>query len=59
MKMSHENFCFWLQGFFDLNEIERKPKTQTVSNIQADLIRRQLLLTTDLDEEESTSSTTY
>ena len=65
--MSPENFCLWLQGWFDLSNIHRHQKKQVapiISDSQACLIRQELSVVinrirqrNDEEPEDSTSLT--
>ena len=42
--MTSRDFCYWLQGFFELTAAGRHPEDGSLTNVQGDTIRRHLAL---------------
>lgn len=42
--MTSRDFCFWLQGFFELTASGRHPEDGSLTSVQGDAIRRHLAL---------------
>jgi hypothetical protein len=46
--MTPRDFCYWLQGFYEIKDADRSPivasPVQTISNAQAEVIRNHLNL---------------
>jgi hypothetical protein len=42
--MTSRDFCYWLQGFFELSAAGKHPDDGSLTNVQGDAIRRHLAL---------------
>ncbi len=42
--MTSRDFCYWLQGFFELTAAGKHPEDGSLTNVQGDMIRRHLAL---------------
>ncbi len=42
--MTSRDFCYWLQGFFELTAAGKRPEDGSLTNVQGDMIRQHLAL---------------